>query len=74
MQEIAKNIYSSSIKEQDDVVKENFPSEECGKTDGTKASVRTHEYNQGQEHGWAWRWRVAVASPLPPPGDSHMEG
>ena len=59
MQEIAKNIYSSSIEEQDQVVKDNFPCVECGKTYGTKASRRTHKYNQGQEHSWAWRWRVA---------------
>ena len=30
VQEIAKNIYSSSMK--DKVVKENLPCEECGKT------------------------------------------
>jgi hypothetical protein len=56
---MAKNIYSSSIEEQHKVVKENFPCVECGKTYGTKASLRTHKYNQGQEHSWSCRWRVA---------------
>ena len=49
MQEMATNIYSSSIEEQEKVVRENFPCVECGKTYGTKASLRTHKYNQGQE-------------------------
>ena len=62
MQEIAKNIYSSSIEEQDQVVKDNFPCVECGKTYGTKARAR----NIAGPGGGEW----PVASPLPPPGDS----
>jgi hypothetical protein len=54
------------------VVKENFPCVECGKTYGTKASLRTHKYNQGQEHSWSWRWRVASYISSTPSGDSHM--
>ena len=49
-QEIVENIYSSFMESQYKVVKEIFPCEECGKTYGTEASLRTHKYNQGQEH------------------------
>lgn len=70
---MAKNIYSSSIEEQHKVVKENFPCVECGKTYGTKASLRTDKYNQGQEHRWSWRLRVACCiSSTPSWRQSHV--
>ena len=51
VQEIVENIYSSRMEEQNEVVKENFPCEECGKTYGTKASLRTHKYNHTRTPG-----------------------